>query len=115
MFYYSKLKHQILAFLGIRDLAHLQSTSKFFYSTLKKQQPLHTFSVLKKQFSRQMSREMVKAKEYEKIFELFPVENIKLNALKYLHFKIKPATYILPYLQEEQAEAHKKDVENIEK
>ncbi len=33
--------------------------------------------------------------------ELFPIENIKFNAIKYLHFRIKPATYILPYLQEE--------------
>jgi hypothetical protein len=40
-------------------------------------------------------------KHYEKVMELFPIENIKLNAIKYLHFRIKPATYILPYLQEE--------------
>lgn len=33
--------------------------------------------------------------------ELFPSENIKVNAIKYLHFRIRPATYILPYLQEE--------------
>lgn len=33
--------------------------------------------------------------------QLFPSENIKVNAIKYLHFRIKPATYILPYLQEE--------------
>lgn len=115
IFYYSKLKHKILAFLSIRDLARLQTTSQFFYSSFKQQQSRHTFSVLKKEFSKLVSQEAKRAKEYSRIFELFPLESTKMNALKYLHFQIKPATYILPYLQEEQIEAHKKETEKAGK
>lgn len=46
--------------------------------------------------------------------ELFPSENIKVNAIKYLHFRIKPASYILPYLQEE-IEVPQVENENKEK
>ena len=40
---------------------------------------------------------------YEKIYDQFPAENIRTNALKYLYFKIKPGGYILPYIQEDES------------
>lgn len=46
-------------------------------------------------------------KEYEKIYDNFPPENIRNNAIKYLFFKIKPGAYMLPYFQNDE-EANEK-------
>ena len=37
--------------------------------------------------------------EYKKVYDQFPAENIRTNAIKYLFFKIKPGSYMLPYFQ----------------
>lgn len=36
--------------------------------------------------------------EAEKMYDRFPAENIKCNALKYLYFKMKPGAYIMPFV-----------------
>ena len=46
-------------------------------------------------------------KSYEKIYDQFPSETIRCNALRYLYFKIKPGAYLLPYLQEGPADEEK--------
>ena len=67
-------------------------------------------------YEKRLTKEMKNAKLYERISELYPTENIKINAFKYLHFRIKPAAYILPYLQEEPLEfARKKEDEEKER
>lgn len=48
-------------------------------------------------------------KYYQKIYDTFPPDNIKSNALKYLFFKIKPGAYMLSYFQSEQEENDKSD------
>ena len=49
-------------------------------------------------------------KYYEKVYETFPGDNIRANAIKYLYFKLKPGGYMLPYLQEESKEESKETV-----
>ena len=109
IFYYGKLKARIISYLTIRDIIPLYRSNRFYYKTLKKELPQLFYLHFKRQQEKQQSVWVKNAKLYEKIFELFPSENTKTNAFKYLHFRIKPATYILPFLQEEQAELTRKD------
>lgn len=109
LFYYGKIRQRVVAYLDVKDLLRLQQTSKFYYLSIKRRQARDFYLCLKKQYENRLTREIRDAKHYEKIYELFPSENIKINALKYLYFKIKPATYILPYLQEEPIDAPKHD------
>jgi len=64
--------------------------------------PFKLHAYYKKSYEKKITTDIESAKIYDRIYELFPEENIKINAFKYLFFRIKPATYILPLLQEEQ-------------
>lgn len=35
------------------------------------------------------------------MFEMFPADNVKINAMKYLYFRARPGGYILPFLHED--------------
>lgn len=50
---------------------------------------------------RQLDEIRMQAKDYEKIIDSFPSDNIRTNAIKYLYFKMKPGAYMLPYFQQE--------------
>jgi len=52
-------------------------------------------------YRRQLEEIRVQAKDYEKIIDSFPSDNIRTNAIKYLYFKMKPGAYMLPYFQQD--------------
>ena len=58
-------------------------------------------SLTKQRLHRQEEEQVESVKYYEKVYEQFPGDNIRANAIKYLYFRVKPAGYLLPYLQEE--------------
>ena len=109
--YFDKLRRRIIDYLDIGAVLNLSMANKFYRYTLKKELGGKMKEYFKGMYERRVDGEMRSAKLYERIYELFPLENIKINAFKYLHFRIRPATYILPFLQEEQVEIQKKEVE----
>jgi hypothetical protein len=52
-------------------------------------------------FGRVVDNMKVQVKDYERVIDSFPADNIRTNAIKYLYFKIKPGSYMLPYFQHE--------------
>lgn len=111
VFAYSKLRKCIYGYIGVKDFCNLGLVNKrmnFVCSKTWKRQFISALLANKESLIEGLRKDY---KEYEKIFDAFPAYNIRVNAIKYLFFKIKPAAYMLPFFQEEEPVVEKAKVE----
>lgn len=92
----------MLGYLGPRDFCALGAVNRqmhFICAKVLKREYLGIMIRHKNDRIAELSRDM---EEYERMFDNFPSENIRTNAIKYLFYKIKPGTYMLPYFQDDE-------------
>lgn len=92
----------MVPFLSVKDVVSLSLVTKpLHYVFVNKVFPKDIHKKTEEFYLKKIKLINNDIQYYEKIYDSFNGENIKINAIKYLFFKTKPGPYILPMLQDD--------------